>query len=93
MSATRKLLRGVIVPMWYRKILKNSIRNSSKWSNKRTPLLSRIRKKIIVSLVESLGIILGSVRKLSRSQTRNLQTWLRLMEEFRGMVIYYLLVF
>jgi len=46
MSAARKLLRQILMPMWYRKVLKIPTRNSSKSSNKRTPLLLRRRRRI-----------------------------------------------
>ena len=41
------------------------------------------KEKEIVSLVASLGIMLRIARMASGSPRRNLQTWLRLMEEHR----------
>jgi hypothetical protein len=53
------------------------------------PFKKKKNKKMeIVSLVAN--IILSIARMASGSLRRNLQTWLRLMEEHRGMVIYYL---
>jgi len=81
MFVARKLLREVLVPMWCRKILNTPTRrNSSKNSNKRTVYLlrrrrrRRTRKRGIVSLVASLGIILRIARMASESPRRNLQT-------------------
>jgi hypothetical protein len=84
--------------MWCRKILNTfTRRNSSKNSNKRTLHLLRrrrtIRKRGIISLVASLGIMLRIAQMASGSSRRNLQTWLRLMEEHRGMIIYYIQFF
>jgi len=94
----RKLVRGVLVPMWCRKILPSpNRRNFRKNSNKSLPLLLRRRRKTrkrkIVSLVASLGTMLESARRLSGSQTRKQQTQLRLMQEQQGTVIYCLLFF
>jgi len=73
-SMARRSVRGVLVPMWYRRIiLSPKRRNSSKNSNKSLPLLlrkRRTRKKKIVSLVASLGTMLESGRRLGGSQTR-----------------------
>ena len=49
------------------------------------------RKTEIASLVVSPDIMLGSARRAIESpKKRNLETWMRLMKEHRGMVIYYL---
>ena len=72
----KKLLREVLVPTWCRKILNTPTRrNFSKNSNKRTlHLLRRRRKRRIVSLMASMGIMLRIVRMASGSPRRNLQT-------------------
>ena len=95
MSVARRSVRGVLVPMWCRKILPSpNRRNFRKNSNKSLPLLLRRRRtREIVSLVASLSTMLESARRLSGSQTRKYQTQLRLMQEQRGTVIYCLLFF
>jgi hypothetical protein len=88
---TRKLVRRVLVPMWYIKILPNPTRrNFSKNLNKNLPLLlrRRTRKRKKISLVASLGTMLESVRRLSESQTRKQQRQLRVMQEQRDTIIY-----
>jgi len=68
----RKLVRGVLVPMWCRKIFKIPTRKiSSKSSNKGSLHLlrrRRTRKRKNASLVASPGIMLGTTRRASGSQ-------------------------
>jgi hypothetical protein len=69
--------REILVPMWCRKFLKTlTRRNFSKNSNKRTLhlLRRRRRKRKIVSLVVSPGIMLKIARMASGRPRKNLQT-------------------
>ena len=87
MSAARKLLREVLVPMWCRKILKIlTRRNSSKSSNKRQLhiLRRRRRKRKIASLVASSGIMLGTARRVSGSPKK----YANMVEADRGILGY-----
>jgi hypothetical protein len=77
MSAARKLLREVLVPMWCRKILKIlTRRNSSKNSNKRTLLLlrRRTRRKATATPAENLGIMLRIARRANGGLRKSPQT-------------------
>jgi len=80
MSAARKLLRQILVLMWYRKVLKIPTRRySSKTSNKRTPLLyrrrriNRTKERESVILVVLRDTTLQNARRACISP-RNLQT-------------------
>jgi hypothetical protein len=78
MFVARKLLREVLVPMVQKILNTPRIKNSSKNSNKKTLHLlrrrRRTRKRKIVSLMASLGIMQRISRMASGSPRRNLQT-------------------
>jgi hypothetical protein len=99
MSKARRLVRGILAHMWYKRIIPNHRkRNFSKNLSKSPPLLSRrirrTRRRRIVSPMTKLGTMLENVMMLSGSlRERNQQTPLRLRQEHSGMIIYCLLIF